>query len=336
VERVVVADNETAWPWPFERGWGLYLRWRKRRDWWDRDHLNKTKLNRRLRDFRLRPKRAWVICMHERDASRAYALWEALGGPPFVLHVMDIFHERLSASETPTFSRLVREAKHVICISENIAAEMENNGARSVSFLPCCSDFTAEGRQPLEGPMRIIITGTIWSGVYSNNPALHLLVAAWPKIQLRFPGVELHYAGPSGEKLPDELRSWVHNHGLLDHKAYQDLLRSCHLAYLPVSHPSTTVGRFSVPSRLADYLACGLPTIACTDKDTAIASFLRSLPEGWAVNVADEQGLLNAVRELAEDPVRWTKASTSAASYARDRLRVEKIRAELFRELERC
>ncbi|PYJ79401.1 MAG: hypothetical protein DME22_25510, partial [Verrucomicrobia bacterium] len=266
VEQVVVADNSTGWRWPFPRGGGFYARWRKRcgLNWWDKDRLNKTKLIRKLCAFGPRPQRAWVICMQEWDASRACALWEGVDKPPFVLHVMDILHDRLTEAETPKFRRLIREASHVICINEKIAVEVQNSGARSVSLLPCCSDFSAVGRQPLESPLRIVASGTLWSGVYPENPARRLLIEAWPGIKRQFPGVELHYSGATGKQLPEELQGDIRDHGLLSHDAYQDLLRKCHLAYLPVSHPSNTVARFSLPSRQADYLACGLPIIACT------------------------------------------------------------------------
>jgi glycosyltransferase involved in cell wall biosynthesis len=171
-----------------------------------------------------------------------------------------------------------------------------------------------------------------------------LLADSWPAIKHQFPGVELHYSGLSGKQLPDKLRGEIQDHGLLSpietsrlsHSAYEDFLRRCHLAYLPVSHPSTTVGRFSLPSRLADYLACGLPIIACTDKGTAIWSFLESLPEGCSANIANATELCNAVSRFAGNPLRWKEASAKAASYARQQLRVENVRAELFRQLDRC
>jgi hypothetical protein len=126
------------------------------------------------------------------------------------------------------------------------------------------------------------------------------------------------------------------DHGLLSHEAYQDLLRRCHLAYLPVSHPSHTVGRFSVPSRLADYLACGLPVIASTHPGTGIFSLLSSLPRGCAANVADTKALLLAVMAFAGDSACWVEAPAKAASYARQQLRVQNVRAELFRQLDLC
>jgi hypothetical protein len=338
VEQVVVADDAMAmawWPFPFYRGRGVYMRWRSRLglDWWSRDQLNLAKLNRKLHTFRSRPRRAWVICMHEWDASRAYALWKGVSKPPFVLHVMDIFHDRLSEEETPNFRRLIQEARHVLCISANIAAEMRNNEAKSVSLLPPCSNFSTEGRQPLGVQLRMVITGTV--GGYADNAALKLLTDSWPAIKDQFPSVELHYSGLSAKQLPDKLRGEVQDHGLLSHTAYEDLLRRCHLAYLPVSHPSTTVGRFSLPSRLTDYLACGLPIIACTDKGTAIWSFLNSLPDGCAANVTDAAGLCNAVARFARNPLHWAEASATAAEHARLNFRVEKVRTELFRQLDR-
>ena len=346
VEQVIVADDAMAmacWPFPFYRGRGVYMRWRSRLglDWWSRDQLNLAKLNRKLRTFRSRPRRAWVICMHEWDASRACALWEGVGKPPFVLHVMDIFHHRLSEGETPKFRRLIREARHVLCISANIAAEMRSNGAKCVSLLPLCSGFSVDGRQPFGSPLRIVISGTLYC---ADDPALKLLADSWPAIKHQFPGVELHYSGLSSKWLPDELRGEIQNHGLLSpiatsglsHSAYEDLLRRCHLAYLPVSHSSTTVARFSLPSRLADYLACGLPIIACTDPGSGIFPFLSSLPRGCAANVADTKALVQAIMAFAGDSARWAEASAEAASYARQQLRVENVRAELFRQLDRC
>jgi hypothetical protein len=338
VEQVVVADDTIAWwPFPFYRGRGVYMRCRDRLglNWWSRDQLNRAKLNRKLRTFRSRPRRAWVICMNEWDASRACALWEGVGKPPFVLHVMDIFHDGLSEDETPVFRRLIREARHVLCISANIAAEMRNNEAKSVSLLPLCSSFSVDGRQPFGPPLRIIISGTLWSHVYDNR-ALKLLADSWPAIKHQFPGVELHYSGLSGKQLPEQLRGEIQDHGLLSLEAYQDLLRRCHLAYLPVSHSSTTLGRFSLPSRLADYLACGLPIIACTDKGTAIASFLESLPEGCSANVANATELCNAVARFAGGPLRWKEASATAGEYGRLKLGPGSARAELFRQLDRC
>jgi hypothetical protein len=307
----VVVDDAANSEWPFYRGRGFYARMRSRfgLNWWSGEQLNRGKLERRLRALGSRPGKAWIICMNEGDARRAYALWDAIGRPPFVLHIMDIFHDGLSEAETPFFIYLLRAAQHVICISDIIVAEVLKHGANRTTVLSCGSDFTAENRQPLDGILRVVMSGSLWPEWYSNNPALDILASAWPEIQRRFAGSELHYAGPSSEHIPTELRSRIRDHGRLEADAYQNLLRYCHLAYLPVSHPIDSVGRYSLPSRLADYLLCGLPIVTCTDPGTAIFSFLHSLPPGCAINVFDAKALVRAIVTCAEDPKRWAETS---------------------------
>ncbi len=121
----------------------------------------------------------------------------------------------------------------------------------------------------------------------------------------------------------------VHNHGFLEPARCEQLLRNCHLAYLPVSL-NTRFGPYSVPSRLADYLACGLPTITCTSAGTGIFSFIQAAPAGAAVNVTNTDDLVNAMTELAANPARWQRASTDAASYAKQVLHADRVRAQLL------
>ena len=332
----VVADDCNAWRWPFYRGQGVYERFRKRwgLNWWDDGMLNAAKLRRRLHSFRIRPRRALVKCMTESDASHAIGLWEGLDRPPFVLHIVDILHDGLSEAETPNFVRLIQEANHVVCICDITAAEATKNGAVSTSLLDSSSEFTADDRTPLETPLRVVITGSLWKGVYEENLALEILRAAMPELRKRFVGIEFHYAGLCSDCIPGDLRHEIHDHGRLDAAAYRDLLRESHLAYLPISHLGHTVGRYSVPCRLADYLACGLPTIACTSPGTGTFSFLQSLPEGIALNVTDPDDLLEAVAHFSGTHQRWADASARAATYAAKALCVDTIRTRLFQCLD--
>lgn len=339
VKQVVVIENPKPWwTFRFNRGHHLYmsLRYRIGLDWWNQGQLNMQKLKRRLCTLELQPKRAWVICLCESDASKICAIWESIGKPNFVLHVLDIFNDRLSKADTPNFHRLINEAKHVICLSDNIVSEIMQNGAKSVSLLPFCSDFSSNDSRPMKEPLRIILSGTLWNSVYNFNPAVNLLLEAWEIIKCQFSGVELHYSGLSAKELPAKLLCEIQDHGLLENCDYEKLLRSCHLAYLIVSHPLNTVGRFSIPSRLGDYLACGLPVIACTDKGTAIDLFLHSLPDGCATNVDNVEGLLIAIKLFAGDAVSWKKASDIASGYAKLNLSIVTVRHEIFRQLERC
>jgi hypothetical protein len=302
--------------------------------WWNGRQLNLRKFHHNLKRLNCLPGRAWIICLQESDAAKICALWDALANPPFVLHVMDIFHHRISDSETPNFRRLVREARHVICISQNIADEMLANGARSVGLLPPCTSFSPCDRKPYASPLKLLMSGAIWQNGGGADPALDLLGSSWKEIKSQFPGMELHYAGLHASRLPEVLRAELRDHGLLGFDAYQRLLKECHVAYLPVSHLSHTFARFSLPSRLVDYLACGLPLLGFTDRGTAIHAFLRDLPQGCAAIVSDKTGLLAALANLACDPGRWALSSARASEYARQHFTVSRVRAELWRQLD--
>jgi glycosyltransferase involved in cell wall biosynthesis len=178
------------------------------------------------------------------------------------------------------------------------------------------------------------MTGALWDkSMWNNSPALDLFAAAWPQIKERVEGVELHYAGAFSEHLPSSFAKDVFNHGYLAPRECEQLLRSCHLAYLPVSL-NTRFGPYSVPSRLADYLACGLPTITCTSPSTGIFAFVQMLPSGIASNVTEPDELIKAITSLAADPMRWKRTSADAANYAERALGADKVRSQLLEYLD--
>jgi glycosyltransferase involved in cell wall biosynthesis len=304
--------------------------------WWNGNKLNNERLREQLRIFPARPTRAWVFCGNERDATRASAVLSALGDPPFLLHLMDIFHNGISQRETPCLLSLIGAASQVVCTSAVAAQEVRRHRSRETHVLPCCSNFAANGRCSWESRFRIALTGALWDkSMWNNSPALDLFAAAWPEIKRQMPGIELHYAGAFAKHLPSGLLSELHNHGFLEPARCEQLLRNCHLAYLPVSL-NTRFGPYSVPSRLADYLACGLPTITCTSPGTGIYSFIQTAPVTAAVNVTNTNELVNAITQLAADPQQWERAAMDAASYAKQVLHADRVRAQLFEYLDRC
>ena len=304
--------------------------------WWNGNTLNGQRLREQLRKFPTQPNRAWVFCGNERDATRARAVLSALGNPPFLLHLMDIFHNAISQRETPHLLSLIEAATEVVCTSAIAAQEVLRHRSSETHVLPCCSNFDANGRCSWDSRFRIALTGALWDkSMWNNSPALDLLAAAWPEIKRQLPHIELHYAGAFAEHLPSSLMPDVHNHGFLEPARCEQILRNCHLAYLPVSL-NTRFGPYSVPSRLADYLACGLPTITCTSPGTGIFSFIQTAPAGAAVNVTNTTELVDAITQLAADPQRWQRASTDAASYAKQVLHADRVRSQLLKYLDRC
>jgi glycosyltransferase involved in cell wall biosynthesis len=305
--------------------------------WWSGADLNERRLQEALQRFPSKPTRAWVFCGNERDAARATTILQALDDPPFLLHIMDLFHNRISAAHTPRFLALIQAANQVVCTSAAAAAEARRHRSGETHVLPCCSNFTATGRCSWDKQrFRIAVTGALWEqSMWNESPALETFAAAWPTIKERLPGVELHYAGAFGTHLPSSLAADVHDHGYLEPRQCERLLHDCHLAYLAVSL-NTRFGPYSVPSRLADYLACGLPTVTCTSPGTGIFSFINQIPPAAVTNVANADELADVITSLANNPLQWKSASADAAKYAEQALHADHIRSKLLEYLDRC
>jgi hypothetical protein len=329
---LINTDDDVLWKRPFGRVGRAWQRWQKRtgRSWWDSGRLNAAKLTRALSDIPLKPRQAYMTCGREWDAERAFALWGAAGSPPYVLHVFDILDSEFSETKTPCFVRLVRNASHVLCLNRIIEKEIKIAGADATSLFSLCSDIVPTIRTMPPGPLKMIISGALYKDLFGETQAMKLLREGWSELAKVFPGAELHYSGASSWGLPDELRPLVHNHGLLDADEYRKLLNSCHVAYVPVSHANNTAARFSLPSRIPDYLISGLPVIACTTEGTGIYEFFQSTPRQCTRMISDANEFLSAVREFAGDAALWEKASNAAVAYSKDMFAVPPAQEKLF------
>ncbi len=329
-------DFGLYWKFPFIR-LGRILRNLKEsffHPWWKSGQLNSSRLRKAMALVPLRPRQAYINFFNEADAARACELWKATGCPPFVLHILDIFDSELSETCTPNITFLARNANHVLCLNRLIEREMQRIGAVETSLFSLCSDLEPipRGKSP-SAPLKIIISGALYSNFNVENKAMNLLLEAWPQVARAFPGAELHYSGAASWGLPEELRPYIRDHGLLDTAAYRKLLRSCHMAYVPVSHLQHTTLRYSFPSRIPDYLVCGLPVIACTGENTGIHEFFQTTPHECTRLVSTAEDFLATVQEFANDSTDWEKASRAATDYAKEAFAVESARKILFNYL---
>jgi len=335
VPLVVNTDHRITWKYPFKTLGKIckHLRALVIPPWWRWGKLNSARLAKALSAFPIRPRQAFISSYGEYDAPRAFSLWDAVGRPPFVLYIVDILEPELSEKRTPKFIRLVREASHVLCLNQLIAGQMERIGAVATSLFPLCSDWEPSSRTATAGPLKIVISGALRTDWLTENHAMQLLVEVWPKLARAFPGAELHYSGATSKYLPLQLRPWVRDHGLLATEDYRRLLASCHVAYVPVTYPENNPLRFSMPSRIPDYLISGLPVIACTEKNTGIHEFFQSTPLESTRLVWTGDEFLAALDHFAGDSQRWEKASGIATAYSKLAFAVEPARQLLFQRL---
>lgn len=300
---------------------------------WKARWIKSSRLKESLAAIPIQPAQAYITCYGEREAAKAFSLWTKLGRPRFVFHVFDLFDTPVTETRTPNFFRLVQAASHVLCLNGLIEKEMNLAGAKRTSTFALCSDLPRTVRSFQGDGLRILISGTLYADKHGENYALKLLKEAWPELEIANARLELHYSGRSSWAIPKALRPFTHDHGLLPWDEYEKLMRSCHVAYVPVTHQEQSRLRFSIPSRIPDYLASGLPIIASTLPNTAVDEFLASTPRECARGISDAAQLVSAIQELSGNAERWEKASLAALQYSREAFAIESAQERLIEAL---
>ncbi len=299
--------------------------------WWQGDQVNGPKLRRLLSARAWRADVAYVAVANEREARSASSILDQLACP-YVLHLWDLCHdEGLDPATMAGYARLLTGAASVLVLSEPMADQVRRfdvAGCEVVRFgqrLAACAQLP-----PSRGePVRIVLVGSLGE---PGNPAIDILLSAWPRLAERLGQVHLTYLGQHYSRLPSALRQIVEYPGLVSAEAYENVLASSHLAILPSPHRLDCFGRFSLPSRVSDYLMAGLPVLACVAEGTATASFLAPLSPGTVRFVNSAAGLVNAVESFAEPEV-WLRANRSAREYAEEQFAIERVRGRIVEHL---
>lgn len=272
-----------------------------------------------------RPVAAHVVVYDETQSSQASDILAALGNPPFVLHLLDVLeHDPLAPNRHRNLRQLCCRAHTVLCISELLSRAVRTASGASTQLLPVCADpysFLLPLSSQGGGRTRIALLGTVYRrDVAGDARLLGLLGAIWPALQKTFPEAELVYAGHSFPEFPESLQPFVTNLGPLPAQACLEMLAGCALACLTASYTSASAFRYSVPSRLADFLAAGLPVIAWVSPDTAVAEFLAPLEGKCAAFVRSADELRAALAHYLGSPSERAAQGQAAREFAQREL----------------
>ncbi len=284
---------------------------------WHGDTLNARLFERVVPKSLLQCDVIHAFATSESSAGRCRSLIDYFG-KPFVLHIMDVQHENgLDPATMPGFAELIRRASSVLVINAAIESEVRKFPVRQVEVVPfgqAIYDLPPRTASPAEAP-RVFITGAIHHG------GLDMLAQAWPGVLAAFPRAELVYTGMQFDAFPADLRPHVKNLGFVEASQYLAILRSSHIGYVPGPVGLNCYGRFSIPSRIADFYMAGLPVIACVAPGSAAEGFLRpALPEGF-VQIPRHPAELIAqfTTWLGDEPLR-AAAGAKARRYAETHL----------------
>jgi glycosyltransferase involved in cell wall biosynthesis len=116
---------------------------------------------------------------------------------------------------------------------------------------------------------------------------------------------------------------------LLDYQPYEqlpDMLASADVLLVVLESDAS---RYSVPSKVLNYLCAGRPVLALLPSDNAVADMLVAAEAGVVVNPTDADATAAAVTRLLGDPAERSKMGAAARRYAEETFNVARI-GDLF------
>jgi hypothetical protein len=233
------------------------------------------------------------------DAERMQAILMELERP-FVVHLWDLLdgdHMR-----SPSFRWLIESAAHVFCLTQEMVDHLSPTrpDATILRFTRPPSKYVAT--EPSGGPLRIGLIGNCrpyLDGLSVLNEALRIL-------KLRNQPFSVVYVGSKkrlkewGERLEGE----VEVSGFVESGDERDLLLSrCHVGFLPgpLAPPATNaLSKFSIPSRVLDFMATGLPITGTVHPQSATATYLETHGLGSSLGANTAELLAERLIELSD------------------------------------
>jgi hypothetical protein len=223
------------------------------------------------------------------------------------------------------FDEVMRAAKYVIGVSRGMEEYLREHGATQTLHVPPASappidesELEEIQRTRSSSTISIVFAGTMHS-VREWNAFLRA-VDAWNG-RGHAPGITvdcLGYARPRNA----ERRRYVRDFGQLPPRdAFRVVARS-HIAYLPFPmEPALSLDvRTSFPSKLATYVAAGIPVLYHGPAESTVGQFLEDYYVGKTCTTLAQDEIENTIRGLIMDPLFRAQYGQSRVSALRDEI----------------
>ena len=109
----------------------------------------------------------------------------------------------------------------------------------------------------------------------ANRNSLMMLIKAIDQLKKKNSRVELHIYSPNIEDLKIGLMEGVKPYQAVNHKKIPSLLQQYDLVYLPLDFDKKSIdySRFSMPTKISEYMISGLPILINAPQDTAVYQY---------------------------------------------------------------
>jgi glycosyltransferase involved in cell wall biosynthesis len=270
---------------------------------WKGNSLRPSLAKRITAQYRERVSCAYLAPLNEWDAKRCLTLIHMVGAP-FVLHLWDVLSGDIAKG---ALRELIDRAENVFCVSQALLGDVSllSGDAELLSFSRNASPVTARPRE--HGPLIIAMHGNITSyaeGLADLDQAISLLEARGVQVEVNFLGSPRIL-----RQTRTPLKSRVRSLGFFpDQNALDQALSRAHVAFLPgpkLDPLRDLRSRYSIPSRVQDYLALGLPIVGTVHEASATGGFLRELGLEAATSCSQPQQIADWLLRLMP-PDGWT------------------------------
>lgn len=273
---------------------------------WRGSELRPSSVKRLTTQYRERVSSIYVAPLSETDATRCLNLTNLVGAP-FVLHLWDVLNGDIASG---TLRQLVDRAEGVFCVSQPLLDDVSaiRGDAELLRFSRDASLATA--KPPGQGPLKVVMHGDITAyveGLDDLDKAIALLEPKGVKVEVSFLG-----SAKTLRRSNTTLKKRVTAHGFFPTQRELDSqLSQAHVAFLPgpkLDPKRDLRSRYSIPSRILDYMAVGLPIVGTVHEASATGGFVRTLGLTPAATCSGPEEVADWLLRLSR-PDAWAEQS---------------------------
>jgi hypothetical protein len=273
---------------------------------WVGSDLRPSLAKRLTEQYQQRVSSTYVAPLSESDATRCLELTNLVGAP-FVLHLWDVLEGDVASG---ALRELIDRAERVFCISEPLLHDVSlmRRDAELLTFSRDASEETAMA--PGQGPLRVVMHGNISSyaeGLDDLDQAIALLDSRGMKVEISFLGSpKILRQAQTTIKRRVNVRGFCPTQQDLDRE-----LGQAHVAFLPgpkLDPKHDLRSRYSIPSRILDYMALALPIVGTVHKASATGGFVRKLGLNNAATCSGPEEIADWLMRLSH-PDKWAEQS---------------------------
>jgi len=258
---------------------------------------------------------------------------------PWVLWLQDILPDGAATTGMLSEGRAVQAARRmermayarsskIVVISESFRRNLLDKGVSADKLQLVYNPATQEpdaGRVngTANGGVRLLVMGNI-----GRSQGLDQVVRMFEEIDDPEASLVVTGSGVAEDAVRAEIRSdRVQMLGVVDDARLKHELS---LATAGVVSQRSDLVEFNVPSKLMNYMMCGLPVIAYSREEAEVARIVQAAGAGWVIS--GRSGLEAALASLRDDELR-KRTGAAAADFAHTRFSIERFAEDFERAI---